>query len=140
MKRLREKRGFSLAEAAISLAVIVIVTVAALSLALTSITVRKKTVQISYAQAFAANVYECFVAAENEKEFVDLVKFAEEVDLSDGNTTDDVLDKTYECTEKNYKAYVAVSYDKNRPDLEVTVTNGDGDEIISYTYAKGARK
>ena len=135
MCRIKEKRGISLAEAVIALAVILIVTVAALSVALTSIAVKRKTLYASYAQDFARNAYECFIAAEDEEDFVALIEFAEGAFLAEKDGK-----YTYVNEEKDYIATIKVDYDADRPTFSVTILNAKGEEVVPLIeYEKGGK-
>ena len=75
MKRLN-KRGFSLIEVIMALAVVVIVSVAALSITLSSVPAKLNAMNKTRAQNFAADAWECFKVADGEDDFLSLLDFA----------------------------------------------------------------
>lgn len=135
----RKKRGYSLVEVVIALSVIVIVSVSALSIVLSSVATKVNAINKSYAQSFADNVWESFKAADTQDEFLSLIAFSEGTTLTEGVTDESgKTTYTYYSQENKFTAEIAVSYQENaRPELEVIVTDKDGDEIISFSYRKG---
>ena len=135
----KNKRGYSLAEVVIALSVIVIVSISALSIVLSSVATKVNLINKSHAQSFADNVWESFKAADTRNEFLSLVAFSEGATLTEGVTDESgKTTYTYYSVENKFTAEIAVSYHENaRPELEVVVTDKDGDDIISFSYRKG---
>lgn len=135
----KNNRGYSLVEVVIALSVIVIVSVSALSIVLSSVATRVNAINKSHAQSFADNVWESFKAADTQDEFLSLIAFSEGTTLTEGVTDESgKTTYTYYSQENKFTAEIAVSYQENaRPELEVIVTDKDGDEIISFSYRKG---
>ena len=135
----KNNRGYSLVEVVIALSVIVIVSVSALSIVLSSVATKVNAINKSHAQSFADNVWESFKAADTQDEFLSLIAFSEGTTLTEGVTDESgKTTYTYYSQENKFTAEIAVSYQENaRPELEVMVTDKDGDEIISFSYRKG---
>ena len=135
----KAKRGYSLVEVVVAMAVITTVTMTALSIMLFSISSRKTASDKAMAQNFAENAWECFKASESREEFVSCLVFAEDVSLADGE--EDAEGRTvyrYEFEECRYTATIKIQYsDTARSTFSVDVTDDDGDEIVSFTYRKG---
>ena len=146
----KRKAGFSMVEVIISLAIIVMISITAISITLSSIANRMTIVNRTHGQYFADNVWECFKAAENKSEFESLLNFAypgqdddtSDVDFTFPNASDVDGEYSYPVESERYKftATVTVTYiEDERPTLFVEVKELDGDEIISFTYEKGAK-
>lgn len=143
----KKKKGFSLVEVAIALAIITIVTVTALTIALNSITPKINNNNRSHAQNFAHNVWQCFQEAESNDDVFKLLSFS--YDLNEENMTATETDgegyKTYTYTsaEHKYTATIKMRFPQDgypaikRPDMEITVVDGKDKEIIHFTYTKG---
>ena len=138
----KKKKGFSLVEVAIALAIITIVTVTALTIALNSITPKINNNNRSHAQNFANNVWQCFQEAESNDDVFKLLSFS--YDLNEENMTATATDgegyKTYTYTsaEHKYTATIKMRHPVGaRPDMEITVVDGKDKEIIHFTYTKG---
>jgi len=143
----KKKKGFSLVEVAIALAIITIVTVTALTIALNSITPKINNNNRSHAQNFANNVWQCFQEAESNDDVFKLLSFS--YDLFEENMTATETDgegyKTYTYTsaEHKYTATIKMRFPQDaypaieRPDMEITVVDGKDKEIIHFTYTKG---
>ena len=139
MTKTRKQKGFSIVEVVISLSVIVVVSVAALSIVLSSVAAKVNAINCSKAQSFAENVWESFKVANDEVEFVSFVYFSEGVMLNNsvsGGTGNNIY--TYSSEENKFTAEITVSYPQNeRPELSVSVTDEDGDTIVSFSYLGG---
>ena len=135
----KNKRGYSLVEVVIALSVIVTVSITALSIVLPSVATKVNAINKSYAQSFADNVWESFKAADTQDEFLSFVAFSESATLAEGTSNESgKTTYTYDSQEYKFAAEIAVSYAENaRHELEVIVTDKDGDEIISFSYRKG---
>lgn len=144
----KKKKGFSLVEVAIALAIITIVTVTALTIALNSITPKINNNNRSHAQNFAYNVWQCFQEANNNDEVFTLLSFS--YDLNEGNMTESqqpdgegYTTYTYTSAEHKYTATIKIRFPQDehpeieRPDMEITVVDGKDKEIIHFTYKKG---
>lgn len=135
-----KKRGFSIMEAVIALAVIVLVTAAALTVVLAAISARVKAVNKSEAQNFAYNVWECFKVSDDIGDFENNVEFAcDGLNLRDyiaeenGNTAS----YSYDSTKNNFTATITANFADGK--FNITVKDNKGDDIISFPYEKGAK-
>ena len=137
MKKHNRKGGFSIAEVVIALAVIVLVSMIALTIVTSSFAAKTTLITRSQGISFADNVWECFKAAKTPEEFNYFVKATTE------DYSFDIQNKTpYSYSGDNFKATITVKYEAgNRPTLDIVVTENkvDGDEIISFSYVKGAK-
>ena len=139
MNKTKCKKGFSLVEVIIALAVIVVVSAAAITMILSSFAAKTNIINKSNAQGFAANVWESFKASETQEEFVSLVSFSEGVELSEpeidsnGNAV-----YTYSFEDCELEARISVSFSLTESDeLAIDITDDDGESIISFSYRKG---
>ena len=132
MKR-KQKRGFTVAELVIAMAVILIVTATALTVVFTSRTAGARALCRADAVRFSENVWECFKASDNTTEFLDAIKFAEGETPAYDEATGIY---TWTSPRHGYTATVKLDYDVPRPTLSVFVVE-DGDELLSFEYEKG---
>lgn len=114
-KLLKGKRGFSLVEVVVALAVIVTVSVAAMSFIKTSSIASDRELAYSEARLYASNALEIFKYAENEPQYTDLVK--------------DKLTKPD-------SGYVSVKIETTESTFTATATKQNGDELFKLTYTK----
>lgn len=135
IKTNNKKRGFSIMEAVIALAVIVLVTAAALTVVLAAISARVKAVNKSEAQNFAYNVWECFKVSDDIGEFEANVKFAEGVKL-DEPTPDASGNQVYTYTSEKNKFTAIITVDFISGEFYIYVENNKTEEIVSFDYIK----
>lgn len=135
----KNKRGYSLVEVVIALSVIVTVSITALSIVLSSVATKVNAINKTEAQSFADNVWESFKAADTQDEFLSLVSFSEDVTLTESETDESGNTiYTYYSEEHKFTAEIAVRYSENaRSEFSISVTDKDGDSIISFSYRKG---
>lgn len=132
MSRINRKGGFSMAEAIIALSIIVVVSITALTLVMSSFSVRTTLITRTQGMSFADNVWECFKAADDQDEFKSLVEYATGLTPTE--------DTKYIYNGNGFTAVITANYDDARPYFDITVTESkDGDEIISFSYVKGAK-
>lgn len=118
-KLLKGKRGFSLVEVVVALAVIVTVSVAAMSFIKTSSIASDRELAYSEARLYASNALEIFKYAENETQYTNLV--TKKLTKPDsGYVSVDIVVKT-ENIESTFTA---------------TATKQNGDELFILTYTK----
>lgn len=84
------KRGFTLMEAVVAIAVVVIVSFAAMTLALASVRAEERAVRLNEVSILAENAVECYRASQNFPEFVDLLEASGNGNVIDGNGGADV--------------------------------------------------
>lgn len=124
VKRNRSRRGISLVEVVVALAVITIISAAALSLVISSARVDANSLRSTQVMMAAENVLECYRFAEIEGDFADLLQ-----KTGDYKKVDDA----YVLTEKAY--VITVNYTDTK--LTFSATDSDGKEIYKYEFNKG---
>ena len=123
-KSARSRRGISLVEVVVALAVITIISAAALSLVISSARVDANSLRSTQVMIAAENSLECYRFAESEEEFAALLEKTGDYKKVDG---------AYVLTEKAY--VITVNYTDTK--LTFSATDGDGEEIYSYEFDKG---
>lgn len=118
-KLLKGKRGFSLVEVVVALAVIVTVSVAAMSFIKTSSIVSDRELAYSEARLYASNALEIFKYAENETQYTNLVK--DKLTKPESGYVSVKITANYEATESTFTA---------------TATKQNGDELFILEYTK----
>lgn len=119
-KLLKGKRGFSLVEVVVALAVIVTVSVAAMSFIKTSSIASDRELAYSEARLYASNALEIFKYAENETKYTELVE-KKLTPLDEDGYVSVKITVNYEATESNFTA---------------TATKQNGDTLFKLTYTK----
>ena len=118
-KLLAGKRGFSLVEVVVALAIIVTVSIAAMSFIRTSSVNSDRELAYSEARLYASNALEIFKYAENETQYTNLV--------------------TKKLT-KPESGYVSVeietSWEYNNETFTATANKQNGDVLFTLTYKK----
>lgn len=121
----RSRKGISLVEVVVALAVIAIISAAALSLVVSSAKVDANSLRTTRVMMAAENALECFRFAESDAEFKTLI-------AKTGNYTSSG-DGVYVYTDKNYT--VNVKYTDTK--LTFTAVDENENEIYSYEFKKG---
>lgn len=129
MKKRTNKRGFTVAEIVIAMAVVVLVTATALTTVLTTRNAERNVLQNADALRFAENAWECFKASENEQDFRTAITFAEGVTLTPEGEAGNY---TFLSSEYGYTASLTLSGDT----LSVRIV-AEEKELLSFTYTKG---
>ena len=124
------KRGFTLAESVLALAVIAITSVGTLSLILSAQKATISAAQKQQAQLYAADIIACYRVSENETALQQNIKFA--LGMEDEETA---LDLSNIPLNKDMTANVNVE-DKT---LTVTIMN-DGKDLTTLTFTKGGEQ
>ena len=114
------KRGFTLAESVLALAVIAITSVGTISLILSAQNATISAAQKQQAQLYAADIIACYRADGN---FNDNVQFALGKDITDGKITLD--------------GGLTAVIEKSDPNIKVIVQNERGQELTTLTFTKG---
>lgn len=117
-KLLKGKRGFSLVEVVVALAVIVTVSVAAMSFIKTSSIASDRELAYSEARLYASNALEIFKYAKDEAQYTELV---DKLTKPDSGYVSVKITANYEATESTFTA---------------TATKQNGDELFTFTYTK----
>jgi prepilin-type N-terminal cleavage/methylation domain-containing protein len=128
-KRIFARKGFSLVEVIVALAVIAIISTAAFSLVLSSAKLEADAVRTTAVSAAADDVLDCFRYADSNEEF-----FAAICKLDEYQTTDD---GQYVLNKPNYTVYVNVEGDEFSFNAYKTRDGETGELIYSYQYKKG---
>ena len=130
------RRGFSLVEVVVALAIIVIVSGAAISLIVSHSRLEARTVQTVEAASIAENAIECFRYANDGAEFIALMN-----EVYGTNRAYDPSNPTPYNITWNGCAAVISGYNTNTITIEITVLNSKDEEIIdkvTYTKVLGA--
>ena len=116
------KRGFTLAESVLALAIISIVSVGTLSLILSAQRSTISAAQKQQAQLYAADIISCYRVSKNDTDFASNVNFALGKPIDDNTIalSDDLT------------AHI----DQEGKTLKVTVKNGQGSELSTLTFTK----
>ena len=138
MLKLKRKKGFSLVEVVIALAVIVIVSAGAITIILASFAAKTKTINKSNAQGFADNVWESFKVSQSAEEFESAVSFSEGIELEGVADAEGRVLYTYRLPESDFEARISVDFsDTERDEFDIDIVDDDGDSVISFSYSKG---
>ena len=130
MKRtLKSKRGFTIAETVISLAVVIIISVGTMSLLNTSTKSLRRATHNAQAQNFVADVVSCYRVAETDEELVKSIIFATQ--KSDGTVLEVKIGEPF-MLHSHYMALITIEGNT----ITAQVTNGDK-EIAKATFTKG---
>ena len=119
-KLLKGKRGFSLVEVVVALAVIVTVSVAAMSFIKTSSIASDRELAYSEARLYASNALEIFKYAENKAQYTEFVE-----------------NKLTPLDEDGYVSVkITVNYEATESTFTATATKQNGDTLFKLTYTK----
>lgn len=119
-KLLKGKRGFSLVEVVVALAVIVTVSVAAMSFIKTSSIASDRELAYSEARLYASNALEIFKYAKDEAQYTELVKEDKLTKPDSGYVSVDIVVKT----------------ENSKSTFTATATKQNGDTLFKLTYTK----
>lgn len=118
-KLLKGKRGFSLVEVVVALAVIVTVSVAAMSFIKTSSIASDRELAYSEARLYASNALEIFKYAEDQAKY------------------DELVNKKLTKPESGYVSVdIVVKTENSESTFTATATKQNGDELFKLTYTK----
>ena len=120
------KRGFTLAESVLALAIISIVSVGTLTLILSAQKSTISAAQKQQAQLYAADIISCYRVSKNDTDFASNVNFALGGKTIDNNTI---------ALSNDLTAHINI--DQEGKTIKVTVTNGQGSELSALTFTKG---
>ena len=119
-----KKRGFTLAETVLALAVISITSVASISLILAAQNATTSAAQKQQAQLFAADIVQCFRVSHSQTDFESNLEFALGKEISDITTID--LDNELTANVEIFDNNIIVTMEK------------DEKEIVQLSFTKGA--
>lgn len=128
-KKIRSRRGISLAEVMIALAIITIVSAAALSLTLSSAKVDAMALRTTQITMAGENALECFRYADNDGDFGELLK-------KTGNYTSSV-NGVYTLEEEMYTITVNADYTNNTMSFVAKTNDEAQKELHKYSFTKG---
>lgn len=129
MTKVSARKGMSLVEVVVALAVIAIISSAAFSLVLSSANLEADAVRTTAVSAAADDVLDCFRYADDLEEFELAIKKLDEYqNKGDGQ---------YELNKPNYTVYVNVEDDELSFNAYKTRDGETGELIYSYQYKKG---
>ena len=123
------RRGISLVEVIVALAVITIISAAAFSLMIYSSRAEADAVRTTSISAAADDVLECFRYAENDAEFFEAIAKLDEYDR--------VEEGRYVLNKPTYTLYLNIDNDKLSFSAHKAENGEIGDLIYSYEYTKG---
>lgn len=122
---LRSRKGISVAEVAVALAVISIISGAAVSMAMHSVKVEANFVAVAQTQNNAESVLECFRFADSEEVFAEALQKL-------GDFTFNPEENAYVLQGKSVNVTVKASFSPKK--LEYTAAKNSGEEIHTYTF------
>lgn len=130
----RSRKGFSILEAVIAIAVISIITVAAITMVTQSIKVERNNIRDAEIKTYSENAIECFRFANDREEFFSLIKkTASFVDENEDGTLGE--NERIELKKSDYT--IAITVDLLYNNMMITAINSSGTEIFSLDYSIG---
>lgn len=135
-KRILNKKGMTMVEVIIAMAVVMLVTITALSIITSSTHTTQSALHKSQAQHFAEDAFACFRACETADQFADAMAFAggySECAVSGSQYT-------FLLNASRFTAVVTVEYPAgDRASFSIQITDDDDEVITSIpTFTKGA--
>lgn len=129
---LRNRGGFGLVEVMVAMAVIAIVTAAAVTIVMSSVRTSQKNRDQERAEYFSADAIEAFRISDDAASFINVMEFA-------GYTLTEEGDLYIYAFDNGYSAEVKAEYTSasGRPQLSVSVKDGEGNEVSSRSFTKG---
>lgn len=126
---LQSRKGVTIVEVAIALAIIAIVSASAVGMVLISVNIEAKFVANTYTENSVESVLECFQFAENEEIFYEALQKLDDYQY-------DSEKDAYIFDGKYLTVTVTVDFDGEK-NLNYTAKRNTGEEIYSYTYPMG---
>ncbi len=124
------RKGFSIVEVIIALAIITLVSAVVVSLVMSSNHIENNSMSVMTATNVTENVIECFRFAESKEEFDSLL---EKLDVEyEYNLNSDNLDR-YVIKDSNYKVIFVINYVADEIEINTIV---DGEEIYNCIYTR----
>ena len=125
---LQGRKGVTIVEVAIALAIIAIVSASAVGMVLISVNIEAKFVTNTYTENSVESVLECFQYAKDEATFYTALQMLDDYQY-DGEQEAYILEGKY------LTVTVKASFAPRK--LEYTAVRNTGEEIYSYTYPMG---
>lgn len=138
------RKGVTLAELIVALAIIMIVTLASITMMHSSIKIEVRASAIIEANKSVETIVECFEFSSDASEFETLLESIEGYDITP--VTEDILDSENNPTGKQYTIYtlergsysITIKHDTSINKIEINATYSDGKDIYKgITYNKG---
>ncbi len=123
-KKVSLKRGVTIIEAVVALAIIAIVSVMSVSMSLSSIKNENKNLRNMEIVAISSTAIDCFNFAETEEEFLSLLKKS--------NDNFEVREQKFVLSEKTYTLLLSIESNV----LTTLATDTNGKEIYNLSYKK----
>lgn len=136
MRKTLNRRAFSIMEAVIAIFVVTIVSLSAVTVATSSLGAKAKSTRITMAQGFARDAWECFKAAEDQTQFLELMAFADSAAHQNTETVDGKTVSTFANEKHHFTATITVTPTASALAFAVVVADEEG-EIFSLSYQKG---
>ncbi len=127
---IKNRRGFTVVELVVAMAIIVIVSATAIGLINTQNTVHLRTTQTIEATNMAENAIECFRWAETEAKFVE--SYAKTGVTLSGNTSEGITVYTFEKSNMN----VTIEINGNKLTFVATDIKDSNKVILEQSYTK----
>lgn len=137
-----QRRGFSLAEVAVALAVIVLISAATMSLVAMASKVDGQAAYTTGVNEYAESTLDCFRWADNSVDFedaVDVLGFKPMEAPAEGGTdpaADSSNDHWYVLTGEGYRIEIRVNYITNPYEFEINAVDENGEKIYRFAYEK----
>lgn len=120
------KRGFSIMEAVIAMAIVVIISISVISLQVGMVQGEKILTQKTAIIRYAEDALDCFNWSQNESDFKQAI---EELGFQQ-------LDGIYIIEHHLYRIEIQSEFDTDPKTLEFTAVDQDGEEIYGFKYEK----
>ena len=136
MKLLKNKKGFSVVEVVIAMAVITIVTVTALSILTSAANNTREMMYKADAQYLVADAVECFKVSNSTSEFYEALNFRG--NWKGASQSSDSV-SIYIINGSCYQVTAITNYNDLRPTLNIEVIDNNRKIITEYSYTKAKR-
>ena len=127
------KKGVTLLETVIAIALLAIISVVAVSVSVSSIKSEEKNIQAMEISFIAENAIECFRFADNNDKFIEVLNKTTD---SEHPFTEDEIEgkKCYIYKKSAYKVVIVADYGTNT--IQITAKDKNGNEIYSLKYKR----
>ena len=127
------KKGVTLLETVIAIALLAIISVVAVSVSVSSIKSEEKNIQAMEISFIAENAIECFRFADNNTDFINALR--KTTDENHPFTPDKEGDENkYYYQKSAYKVVIVADYGTNT--IQITAEDKNGNEIYSLSYKR----
>lgn len=132
-RKINSRRGISIMEVVIAIAVIGIITVSSITLLSHSISIERQNLRNTEIKIYSENAIDCFRFASNREEFFAFIK--ETADFKDQNDNG-ILEENESILLEKIDYTIAIKLNIEYNNIIVTTTNSDGAEIYKLEYTK----